>query len=126
MSEQLRATEGELIEQLAASPRGPRQNGIFAVWLFLRVCGGVLPPDALKPRTHRRRVQALQQRISSLTLPSPLRRAFPLALNELAEGTPSAAARGLQHLAAAARETLGAKVGETLERAAAQARSSAR
>jgi len=122
VSGRLSAVEGELIAQLAASARGPRQNGIFALWLFLRVCDGAVPPDVLKPRTHRRRVQALERRLSSLALPLPLKRALALALRELAEGTPSAAAVALKHLAAPARETLGTEIGEVVERAAAQAR----
>ncbi|GIW51885.1 MAG: hypothetical protein KatS3mg081_1240 [Gemmatimonadales bacterium] len=122
MSGQLSAAEEELIEHLAASARGPRQNGLFAVWLFLRACDGALPPDPLKPRTHRKRVEALERRLSSLALPPPLKRAFALALRELAEGTPSAAVVALKHLAAPARETLGPKIGEVLERAATRAR----
>lgn len=122
MSGQLLPAEAELIEHLAASARGPRQNGLFALWLFLRVCDGAVPPDPLKPRIHRKRVEALERRLSSLVLPAPLKRAFALALRELAEGTPSAATVALKHLAAPAQETLGPKIGELLERAAAQAR----
>jgi hypothetical protein len=122
VSEPLSVAEGELIEHLAASARGPRQNGLFALWLFLRVCAGAVPPGTLKPRTHRRRVEALERRLSSLALPAPLKRAFALALRELAEGTPGAAAVALKHLAAPVRETLGSKVADLLERTAAQVR----
>lgn len=115
-------TEQRLVAALAAEARGPRRNGIFAVWLLARVAEAVLPPDPLGARSHRRRVEALQRRLSSVTLPVPLRRAMAGAMRLVAEGTPGAAALALHQLVTPAHETLGATVGETLAQAAARAR----
>jgi len=61
-----------LLGLLPQTGRGPRREGIFALWLTVRVAQDLLrdpPPE----RAHRRRLQALEHRLSSLTLPPPLR-----------------------------------------------------
>lgn len=126
MTDRLLPRADELLTVLAASGRGPRQHGIFALWLFMRSCDGVLPPAPLSGRVHRRRLQAVERRLSSLSLPAPLKRALTLALRELAEGNPAAAALALQHLVAPARETLGTDVGEVVTLAAREAKEAAR
>ena len=50
MSEQLTIVEDRLIESLALAKRGARRNGTYALWLFVRTCGGLLPPDRLSDR----------------------------------------------------------------------------
>ena len=57
MSGQLTSAGDRRLEALAASARGPRRNGLFALWMFVRACDGVLPPDGLSPRAHRRRLE---------------------------------------------------------------------
>lgn len=126
MSDRLLPLADDLLAVLAESGRGPRQNGIFALWIFVRTCDGVLPPTPLSGRVHRRRLQGVDRRLSSLSLPAPLKRALTLALRELGEGSPAAAALALQHLVAPARETLGTDVGEVVNLAAREAKESAR
>jgi hypothetical protein len=118
-------TEQRLVAALAAEARGPRRNGIFAVWLFARVAEDVLPPDAVTPRSHRGRVDALQRRLSSIALPAPLRRALAGSLRQVMDGTPRAAATALSQLVAPAQETLGAAASEVLAQAALKARRAA-
>ena len=83
---------------------GPRREGIFALWLTVRVAQDLLrdPPPA--ERAHRRRLQALEHRLSSLTLPPPLRRALAAAMSQLKEARPETAAQVLSQLVAPARE----------------------
>lgn len=126
MSDRLLPLADALLGALADSGRGPRQNGIFALWLFMRSCNGVLPPAPLSGRVHRRRLQSVERRLSSLSLPAPLKRALALALRELTEGSPAAAALALHHLVAPARETLGTDLGDVMTLAAREAKEAAR
>ena len=74
-----------LLQILPRTSRGPKRDGVFALWLAVRVArdaAGSTPPPERAPR---RRVVALQQRLSSLTLPPPLRRALAAAVSELME-----------------------------------------
>ncbi len=114
MSEPLEAAAERLLQALAGSARGPRRNGVFALWMFLRACEGVLPPDPLSQRAHRRRLEGLERRLTSLSLPAPLRRALASGLRELADGNGLAAAMALQRLVAPARETLGSEVADLI------------
>ncbi|MEO6055867.1 MAG: hypothetical protein ABIQ49_03430 [Gemmatimonadales bacterium] len=111
-----------LLSALPLTARGPRREGIFALWLTVRVAQDLLrdPPPA--DRTHRRRLQALEHRLSSLTLPPPLRRALTTALSQLQEARPETAAQVLSQLVAPAREAGGADAGEALAQAARAAR----
>lgn len=118
MSEPLAVAEEHLLEVLASSARGPKRNGVFALWMFVRACEGMLPPDPLSPRAHHRRLEGLERRYASLSLPGPLRRALASGLRELADGTALAAAMALQRLVAPARETLGGEVAEMIGSAA--------
>ncbi len=112
-----------LVAALAAEARGPKRNGAFAVWLFARVAEGLLPPHAVAARTHRRRLDALERRVSSLSVPQPLRRALKAGFALLAEGTPDAGAVALEQLVTPARDTLGLQVADALEQAPGSARS---
>jgi hypothetical protein len=111
-----------LLSLLAAVGRGPKRGGIFALWLTMRVAQDLLldPPPA--ERAHRRRVQALERRLSSLTMPPPLRRALGAAVNQLREARADQAAQVLSQLVAPARETGGSDAGEAVALAAKRAR----
>ena len=82
-----------LVGLLPRTGRGPRREGIFALWLTLRVAQDLLRDPPPTERAHRRRLQALEHRLSSLTLPPPLRRALTAALSQLREGRPETAAQ---------------------------------
>jgi hypothetical protein len=115
-----------LLTLLPQTGRGPKRGGIFALWLTIRVAQDLLmdPPPA--ERAHRRRVQALERRLTSLTMPPPLRRALVAALTQLREVRPDTAALVLSQLVAPARETSGAEAGEAVAMAARLARQSVR
>ena len=111
-----------LLALLPQVGRGPRRGGIFALWLTVRIAQDLLldPPPA--ERAQRRRVQALERRLSSLTMPPPLRRALSAAVSQLREAGPETAAQVLSQLVAPARETGGQEAGEAVALAARQAR----
>ena len=111
-----------LLALLTQVGRGPKRGGIFALWLTVRVAQDLLldPPPA--ERAQRRRVQALERRLSSLTMPPPLRRALSAAVSQLREVRPETAAQVLSQLVAPARETGGTEAGEAVALAARQAR----
>ena len=113
-----------LLGVLPQTARGPRREGIFALWLTVRVAQDLLgdPPPA--ERAHRRRLQALEQRLSSLTVPPPLRRALVAAVHQLREARPETAAQVLSQLVAPAREAGGTDAGDALAQAARAARAS--
>jgi hypothetical protein len=115
-----------LLTLLPQTGRGPKRGGIFALWLTLRVAQDLLvdPPPA--ERAHRRRVQALEQRLTSLTMPPPLRRALVAAVSQLRDVRPETAAQVLSQLVAPARETSGPEAGEAVAMAARLARQSLR
>jgi hypothetical protein len=121
----VREIEQRLLAALSAEARGPRRNGIYAVWLLTRVTEGLLPPDPLTPRAHQRRLEALQRRLTSVALPAPLRRALAGAIRLAAEGTPRNAAVALHQLVAPVQETLGTDVAETVAQAVTRARRAA-
>lgn len=111
-----------LLRLTAEMVRGPRRDGCFALWLLVRVAEDLLLAAPEGDRTHRRRVQALEQRCSSLTLPAPLRRALTAALLTLRDATPEAVRLAAGQLAPPARETLGPGAAEVLESVARKAR----
>jgi hypothetical protein len=111
-----------LLRLLPETARGPRRDGIFALWLTVRVAQDLF--DAPPPeRAHRRRVAALGHRLSSLMLPAPLRRALNGAMADLERADPTAVAQALSQLVAPAREGAGPDAGEVLAEAARSARS---
>jgi hypothetical protein len=111
-----------LLSLLPQTARGPKRGGIFALWLTLRVAQDLLLDPPPPERAHRRRVQALEQRLSSLTMPPPLRRALAAAVSQLREGRPETAAQVLSQLVAPARDAGGSEAGEAVALAAKQAR----
>lgn len=59
----------ELVSLLPRTGRGPRREGIFALWLLLRVAQDLLLDPPLADRAMRRRLANLEARLSSLTIP---------------------------------------------------------
>ena len=111
-----------LLELLPRTARGPRRDGIFALWLTVRVARDVRGGSTALERAHRRRVDALEQRLSSLALPPPLRRALGAAVADLIQADAAHAARALSQLVAPARETAGPDAAESVALAAKAAR----
>lgn len=112
---------GALLALLPQTARGPRREGIFALWLTLRVAQDLVRDPPVE-RAHRRRLQALEHRLSSLTMPPPLRRALAAAINQLRDARAETAVQVLSQLVAPAREAGGAEAGEALAHAARSAR----
>jgi len=110
--------EERLVTLLAEASRGPKRDGLFALWLVSRAAEGLLPPTAVSGRAHRRRLQALQRRLATLALPAPLERALAAARAHLEPGTPAAAALVLSQLVAPAREVLGSDAADAVAGAA--------
>jgi hypothetical protein len=107
-----------LVKLMGEMPRGPRREGLFALWLTLRITEDLLLVPPQPERAVKRRVAALEQRLSSLSLPAPLRRALGSALSALGEPEREDAALVLQQLVAPAREVLGTEAAEAVARAA--------
>ncbi|CAN5903971.1 hypothetical protein BH24GEM1_BH24GEM1_06370 [soil metagenome] len=114
-----------LLTLLPQTGRGPKREGIFALWLTLRVAQDLVR-DPPAERAHRRRLQALEHRLSSLTLPPPLRRALAAAISQLRDVRSETAAQVLSQLVAPAREAGGPEAGEAVAHAARAARASLR
>jgi len=111
-------TQRLLISDLQITARGPKRNGLFALWLFVRTCDGMLPPESLSEKANRRRLDGLKRRLSSLSLPPSLRRALTGGLRELESGTGEAAAFGLRQMVAPVRDVLGSKLADSVLQAA--------
>jgi hypothetical protein len=107
-----------LVRVMGETPRGPRREGVFALWLLLRVAEDLLLVPPPPERGTRRRVAALEQRLSSLSLPAPLRRALVSALSELKEPRRERVGQVLLLLVAPAREALGTEASDVMARAA--------
>jgi hypothetical protein len=114
--------EQRLIGLVAEAARGPKREGLFALWLVVRSAEALLPPCPLSRRNHQRRLQALDARLASLALPGPLKRALAAARQHLEPATPTAAALVLSQLVAPAREVLGPEAGDAVTVAARSAR----
>ncbi len=112
----------ELVQLLPRTGRGPRREGIYALWLTLRIAQDLLLEPPLPERAARRRLAALDTRLSSLTLPPPLRRALTAALQQLREGGALAVPVVFSTLVAPVRDAAGADAAEAIQRAARAAR----
>lgn len=115
-------SEARLVGLVAEAERGPGRDGLYALWLVLRVAEAVLPPHPVTLKNHRRRLQALETRLGGLALPGPLKRALAAARTHLDPGTPTAAALALSQLVAPTREVLGPAAAEAVAAAARNAR----
>jgi hypothetical protein len=111
-----------LLQILPQTARGPKRDGVFALWLAVRVARDAAGSNPPPERAHRRRVVALQQRLSSLTLPPHLRRALAAAVAELMEGDSMTPARVLSQLVAPARDAAGPEAAEAVAGAVRAAR----
>ena len=69
----------ELMSLLPRTGRGPKREGLYALWLTLRMAQDMLLDPPLPERAMRRRLAALEHRLTSLTVPPPLRRARDLS-----------------------------------------------
>lgn len=114
--------EGRLVALCADAARGPRRDGLYALWLTVRAAEALLPPAPVGPRNHRRRLQALEHRLAGLALPAPLRRALAAARAHLEPASPDAAALVLAALVAPARDVLGPDAADAVAAAARAAR----
>ena len=118
VSDALARQETVFVEALDTAMRGPRRNGLFAVWLIIRACGDLLPPNPVSDRGHQKRLSELANRLRSLSMPPPLHHAIAGALQGLNEATARSARIALRQLVAPVRETLGPVCGDALDRAA--------
>lgn len=114
------STGHALLTLMSAMPRGPRREGVFALWLFLRVAEDLFLVPPPPQRAVKRRLTALAHRLSSLTIPAPLRRALVTALAELEEAPRERVGQTLLLLAAPARDAVSPEAGDLLQRAARQ------
>jgi hypothetical protein len=111
-----------LLPLMARTPRGGKRNGLFALWLTVRVALDQTLNPAIPVRQSRRRIDALERRLTSLALPPQLRRAIPGALALLREGEGQSPALALQQLVAPVRDVLGPDAGDVVARVAQRAR----
>ena len=112
----------ELMGLLPRTGRGPKREGLYALWLTLRVAQDMLLDPPLPERAMRRRLAALEHRLTSLTVPPPLRRALHAALVHLRDDGVPAVALVLTALVAPVRETIGAEAADAIQRAGRAAR----
>jgi hypothetical protein len=105
-----------LLHALASTERGARRDGAFATWLLVRAAGDMADEPGWPERSHRRRLQALERRLTSLNLSPSLRRALGTALGELRELADDSIASALAPLVAPVRETVGPEAAEAVRR----------
>ncbi len=117
MTDQFLRAEDRLLSAMAKSVRGPKRNGLYALWLFVRQCDGYLPPKRVSAQANRQRLEGLERRLSSLSLPASLRRAMTGALRELGRDSQPDITLALHHLVAAAQEALGTEAAGAIESA---------
>ncbi len=114
----LSTTEDRLLADMSSAARGPRRNGLFALWLIVRQCDSLLPPRMLGKATLAGRSAGLERRLHSLSLPAALRRALPASVRELRAAQPDRVPAVLQQLAAPAREAISGAAADSLLQAA--------
>lgn len=107
----------ELMGLLPRTGRGPRREGLYALWLTLRVAQDMLLDPPLPERAMRRRLAALEHRLTSLTLPPQMRRALHAALVHLRDDGVPAVALVLTALIAPVRESIGVEAADAVQRA---------
>ncbi len=117
VTDQFIRTEDRLLEGMANAVRGPCRDGHYALWLFVRQCDGQLPPRAVSAEANRKRLDALERRLSSLTLPASLRRGITGALRELRIEEPDIAL-ALHQLVAPIQDSLGKEAADAVAAAA--------
>ena len=105
-----------LLHAIANSERGSRRDGAFATWLLVRVATDLADEAEWPERAHRRRIQSLERRLTSLSLSPALRRALTTALTQLRDGGPASVAGTLAPLVAPVRESVGTEAAEAIRR----------
>ncbi len=108
--------EREMIDLLASSSRGPRRNGVYCLWLFLRACGELDSRDAASAKAHRK-LNALKGRLRSLSLPPGFKKAIAGALQTLETPTIGSAGATLSQLVVPSLETIGKDAGSVVRQA---------
>jgi hypothetical protein len=103
-----------LLAAQETAPRGPKREGVFALWLVARVALDIGTSAAPLDRSERRRLALLAKRLAPLAVPRPLARGLAAALGHLDEGTPRGARIALSQLVAPSHEALGSDIGEAL------------
>src|SRR5205807_6553992 len=106
------AAEARLIGLVADAVRGPKREGLFALWLVVRSAEALLPPRPVSGKNHRRRLQALDARLASLAPPGPPKRALAPPRPHLQPATPTARPLVLPPLVAPPREALAPEAGD--------------
>ena len=114
--------DGDLVRLWPRVGRGPRREGLFALWLTLRVALDLTLDPPLGERAARRRQAALEQRLSSLTIPPPLRRALTAAMHHIREEGAISLPAVLANLVAPVREAAGPDAADLVLRLAREAR----
>lgn len=103
-----------LLRSQESLPRGPKREGVFALWLFARVALDIGESQVGMDRAERRRFALLEKRLAPLAVPRPLGRGLTSALGILQDGTAPAARVALSQLVAPARESIDPEVGEAI------------
>lgn len=111
-----------LVELLGHAARGPKREGVYAVWLVVRAAESRIIDPALPDKLRQKQLDGVRHRLATLTLPAPVRRAVATSLALLEEDGPDAPASALHQLTAPARESLGAEVAEAVAQAVRAAR----
>lgn len=114
-----------LVELLGAAARGPKREGVFAVWLVVRAAESRVVDPTMQAKLKQKQLDGVRHRLTTLTLPAPVRRAVVTSLSLLEEDGPDAPASALHQLTAPAREALGPEVAEAVGQAARAARGKA-
>lgn len=107
-----------LLELMATAPRGPRRDGLFALWLVLHVAEDLHLAFGAAERPYRRRVGLLEQRISSLALPAALKRDLARVIEGLKTSAAAPAGPLLAGLVGATRDGVGPDAADLVQKAA--------
>jgi hypothetical protein len=107
-----------LLDLQRRAERGPRREGLFAVWLLVRVALDVGHLDEPPSRADQQRIAQLAQRLAPLAVPRPLARGLVTALSHLRDPGPDAPRIALTQLVAPVRDALSAEAAEAVAHAA--------
>ncbi len=111
------ATRG-LIDLMRSAPRGPRRDGLFALWLAVHVAEDLGLATGTAERAYRRRVALLEKRISSLALPLALNRGLARMIEGLKNAPAGPAGLLLSGLVGPVREAVGTDAADLVQKAA--------
>lgn len=108
-----------LLDLMVVAPRGPRRDGLFAVWLTVRVLEDLDADHPFPERATRRRIAMLERRLSSLTLPLSLKRGLAATIGTLnGEIRPDEVGQLLSRLTGPVKDGLGLEAAEAVQKAA--------